>query len=325
MSLIHPYDVLALFDKIKEQSFFRIVSRSVASKEDRVLSTWKHSAAPVRSWTDIPAVQRRINQKITGNDAIDHISFTAAKYLSDGGKRSALSLGCGTGGKEIRWAKTGIFSSIDAVDISAPRIAFAKQMAMDEHLETVIHFSVGNVPSALAGTKRYDVVIAEGILHHLTPIGDILQSIRSSLKEGGILVINDFVGPSRFQWTIRQMTLSNALLSSVPDRLKVQQNGKTKRKIHRPGILTMYLYDPSEAVQSDEILKYVSEYFSIIESKPYGGNLLHLLFKDIAHHFVSTDDKVREILEMTFHAEDEFLASGTDTSDFIFLVCTPKK
>ena len=55
----------------------------------------------------------------------------------------------------------------------------------------------------------YDLVLAEGALHHFTPLHAVYDKIFRALKEGGYLVINDFVGPTRFQWTDRQLIWSD--------------------------------------------------------------------------------------------------------------------
>ncbi|MCH7535984.1 MAG: hypothetical protein IH948_09660 [Bacteroidetes bacterium] len=52
----------------------------------------------------------------------------------------------------------------------------------------------------------------------------------------------------------------------------------------------MYLSDPSEAVNSENILPEIRRRFKIIEEKPYGGNILHLVLKDISHNF--TEDNI---------------------------------
>ncbi|MBI2429652.1 MAG: class I SAM-dependent methyltransferase [Ignavibacteriales bacterium] len=321
LNLIHPYDILKLFEKIQEQNAFKILSRIVSSNEGKVKSTWKHTTSEIRSWTEIPAVQLRINKKISNDDNIDHYTYAARKYFCDGRKRIALSLGCGAGGNEILWAKTASFSHIDAIDISAPRIESAKQKALTEHLDSILRFRVGDVHSVFSAATRYDVIIAEGILHHITPLRDALRSIKSLLKDDGLLIINDFVGPSRFQWTQQQLDESNLLLSSFPERLKIQHNGNPKRKIHRPGLIPMYLYDPSEAVESHDILKFVEQNFSVVEKKEYGGTILHLVFKDIAHHFVQPDDEAQTVLHQCFSKEDELLLNLSLKSDFVFLVC----
>jgi len=49
----------------------------------------------------------------------------------------------------------------------------------------------------------YDVVVSEGIMHHLSPLNEVLKKINGFLKPNGYLIINEFIGPTRFRWTKR--------------------------------------------------------------------------------------------------------------------------
>ena len=47
--------------------------------------------------------------------------------------------------------------------------------------------------------------------------GDILESVAQALTPGGLLVLIDFVGPSRFQWTDTQFEAVEGLLAQIPE------------------------------------------------------------------------------------------------------------
>ena len=79
----------------------------------------------------------------------------------------------------------------------------------------------------------------------------------------------------------------------------------------------MILSDPSEAVQSSKINGLLQKHFKPLEIKPYGGSILHLLFRDIAHNFLGKDEETRETLEKLFQMEDAYMEK-TGQSDFTF-------
>ena len=79
----------------------------------------------------------------------------------------------------------------------------------------------------------------------------------------------------------------------------------------------MILSDPSEAVNSENILQKIRLKFKVLEEKPYGGNILHLTLKDISHNFLKESDECKELLDALFKIEDDFL-QGNNESDFIF-------
>lgn len=62
----------------------------------------------------------------------------------------------------------------------------------------------------------------------------------------------------------------------------------------------MWLSDPSEAVESSDIVPLIHKHFEVVERKDYGGAILHLLFSGIGHHFVSPDPDAKQLLNISF-------------------------
>lgn len=134
-----------------------------------------------------------------------------------------------------------------------------------------------------------------------------------------MLVINEYVGPNKMQFYPEQLEKINHLLNQVvPEKFRIRRhtNG-IKNKVFSNGKIRMMLADPSEALQSETILPALHNHFEIVEEKPLGGNILHLLLKDIAHHFLLCDDEKMGILKMLFDAEDAFVGKE-GRSDFVF-------
>ena len=57
------------------------------------------------------------------------------------------------------------------------------------------------------------------------------------------------------------------------------------------------------------------KHFKGIEEKPFGGNLIANVLRDISHHFVDLNEEKKRVLENIFKIEDEFLV--TNSSDFV--------
>jgi hypothetical protein len=62
---------------------------------------------------------------------------------------------------------------------------------------------------------------------------------------------------------------------------------------------------------------------NIIEIRGFGGNILQLLFKDIAHNFMTEDEETKRMLEVCFDVEDAFLAEEEIEDDFVVGICSP--
>ena len=267
-------------------------------------------------------MQRRWNTFVTGDPDGDPRRWLADRLPGERKDLVALSLGCGTGRREVAWAELGVFQRIEGIDLSEPRIASAREEARRRGLERTLHFRVADLYEVATADGPYDVVIAEQSLHHFAPMRRILGTIEGLLKRDGLFLLDEYVGPSHFQWTDAQLAATNRILAEIPERLRVQRHdGRLKRDAFRPSRLRMFLRDPSEAVASADILPGLHEVFDVLDIRSYGGNVLHILFEDIAHNFLDDDEETRAVVERCFAAEDAFLASGVP-SDFVVAAAT---
>ncbi|MBV9463732.1 MAG: class I SAM-dependent methyltransferase [Verrucomicrobiae bacterium] len=318
---VTPGDFERLRIKLAQGQWRNLARKLFLGSRRRVVQSWSHCGGERKSWYDVPAIQRRWNALIAGDPAIDFQSHVCGKFLAGRSSLRGLSIGCGTGAREILWARTGRFERLDAIDLSPARISFANERAVQEKLDGVLRFEVGDALSLNKPEGSYDVVFGEQSLHHLTPLADVFAMTERLLKPGGLLVVNEFVGPIRFQWTDRQIELSNALLRKFPEERRVFWNTRiVKRRVVRPGRLTMYLSDPSEAVESSRILPLARERFEVLEERGYGGTLLQLVFADIAHHFLDESRETLDLLDLAFKEEDFYLGRGDIQSDFATLI-----
>jgi ubiquinone/menaquinone biosynthesis C-methylase UbiE len=321
---INYEEIFYLFNKIRSdpQRILRFASKLYASNTEKVKNTWSITNIPPINWWDIPAVQSRWNYLVSGDREIDYNNYISKNYLSEKHALQALSLGCGGGERELRWAETNKFSRIDAYDLSAERIDYAIKIAHQSGYSKVINYQVGNIYEIDIKDNYYDVVLAEQSLHHFSPLKDLLVKIDKTLKLDGYFILNEFIGPTRFQWTDRQLEIVNSLLNIFPDKYKKIWNSNfTKPKVIKHSQLSMILRDPSEAIESSNILPLLNKMFDVVELKGYGGSILHLLFGGIAHHFLTPDDEGEALLRICFEMEDFLIKTGEIEHDFVVTVC----
>jgi 2-polyprenyl-3-methyl-5-hydroxy-6-metoxy-1,4-benzoquinol methylase len=318
-NLINRYDFLKIIDMVKEGKISLILGKVFRKSNQRVEASWEHKESPPINWWDIPQVHRRINKLISGSEKVDHYSYVKDNYFKGKKDMLALSLGCGSGVHEIQWAKTGLFKSINAYDLSQKRIEHAISVASAQKVDEIIHFSTDNVLEMELGENLYDFIILEGSLHHFSPLAKILERINKCLVPAGYVIVKDFVGPSRFQWKDRQLQVVNGLINLLPQEYKKKwKSQRFKTHVHRPSRLRMILTDPSEAVESEKILPLLESVFKEVEKREIGGTILQLLFHDIAFNFIPDDPKTKKLRQLCFDIEDILLNSKEISSDFIF-------
>jgi SAM-dependent methyltransferase len=158
-------------------------------------------------------------------------------------------------------------------------------------------------------------------MHHFLNLEHIFEELRKSLKPKGLLIVNEFVGPSQFQWTDKQLIIINELLEILPERLKVDvRSGRLKVPVRKPSIESMNENDPSEAIRSSDIIPLVYKMFYVEERIDFGGTILHMLLDAIIANFNLAKEEDIAILRLLGYIEDILIKEKVISSDFTLIV-----
>jgi ubiquinone/menaquinone biosynthesis C-methylase UbiE len=321
-NLVNRHDLTRLARKLKRLEGGRVLAKLRVRGRARVVEHWADIDPSWQEWWAIPAVQRRWNTFASGDPSVTFPAHVARTHLAGRTGLRALSLGCGTGGNEVNWARLGVFQQIVGVDISPERIAAANAQAQQVGLSRRLTFRVADAHQLIRANETYDVVLGLHSLHHFDRLDTTMAEVARLVDPAGLLVADEFVGPTRFQWTAAQLAAANRLLARLPEDRRRRVDGTVKRRAVRPSRLSMILDDPSEAVDADRLMPAIRENFTVVEERPYGGTVLHVALSGIAQNFLAEDATTRELIDMCFQCEDDALpALG---HDFTFLVCRPR-
>ncbi len=307
--------------RVYQRGLQSLVSRFGLSSTARTRNTFNHNFS-ISIWNMIPEVRERLNQMASGNPKVPYEQYVIDQYLQGKSNLKLLSIGCGSASHELYFAEHGPFELVHGVDLAPGLIRQAQSKAEEKGL-TNCRFEVRDF-NELAIPESYDIVLFHQSLHHFKDFEAIYSAfVVPVLKPDGYLVLNEFVGPTRLQWTRAQLKASRKMLKQLPEKYRQILNTPfTKRTVSRPGIFRMLLSDPSESINSQQIMPATHQHFKVVEEKPLGGNILHLLLKDIAHNFCTADPEAQAWLRKCFEAEDAFLRDHPD--DFVFGVyCKP--
>jgi ubiquinone/menaquinone biosynthesis C-methylase UbiE len=310
-------DFIDLFYKIKQKGYSALTSKLNFSNWNRTVSKWNAATDSSDFWI-IPEVLNRWNEKCTGNPNLEYEDYIVSKYFSHSKGLRMLSVGCGTGTRERKFAKYSCFDLIEGIDAAENRVIEAGENAQVQNFKN-IKYHVGDFLSYDFENEIYDIILFNSSLHHFNDMDNFfITKVLPLLKKDGFLIIFEYVGPKRLQWTKSQLQFSNKLLKELPEKYKLRVNSNSKKnKIYRPGLLRMKLVDDSEAIDSESIIPSIHNHFNIIEEKKVGWDILHLLLKAIAHNFLRNDDETKMLLTYLFEQEDKYL-SMTGRSDAIF-------
>ena len=274
-----------------------------------------------RGWLDWQFIEEEyIRPQISGDSGTSYLPYLFHRHVDALPAARVLSLGCGGGNLERAMIDLGLAEQIDAFDVSPESIRLAKELAASAGMAERIGYAVADLDRIEVAPATYDVVIAKHALHHLENLEHIYDQVRLSLRPGGLLMFNEFVGPSRFQWSDLQLELMNELLEALPKR---QRKAAPFLRVVRPELEDMKTLDPSEAIRSAEVLPLLEERFEIVEYKPYGGTLLHILLSHVMAGFDLEDEHQRGILRLMFLHERTLIRHGVLPSDFACVVARP--
>jgi ubiquinone/menaquinone biosynthesis C-methylase UbiE len=102
---------------------------------------------------------------------------------------SALEIGCGAGAFTRHLAARA--RRVTGIDLSPQMLRLAQQQQQSASLTNVAYI-LGDIMRLSLPPESYDCIVSIATLHHLSP-DQALPKIKSLLKPGGVLVINDLV------------------------------------------------------------------------------------------------------------------------------------
>lgn len=231
---------------------------------------------------------------------------------------SWLSLGCGGGGLEVSFGALGLYGRMDAYDYSERAIEVGRKIAADQGIDT-IRFGTMDVNEAELPSERYDVVHMNMSFHHVHRIEHLLWQLRRTLKPGGWLLLNEYIGPNQFQLSDPQIRAVRELLDVLPDRLRFNYVGKfVKRQYPIYSRSFWNEFDPTEAARSEDIPHAVRVAFPNVEQCNYAGGILNPMLENIIGNFNLADEGDRTVLDMLLWADITLTRAGVVPHNFAY-------
>ena len=270
----------------------------------RVAAHWASVNDTVRSFWQSPVVMAEVNRRITGDPDVTPLEYFRRSYCPQP-RGLGLSLGSGDGQLEIAAVESGICERIIGIDIAPERVRRATER-IPAHLRDRVSFVCENLET-FRPDEQFDVIFAKSILHHIEALESWCEAFNVLLGAGGLLYVDDFIGPSRFQWTDNQIYVINRLLDALPEPLRrdlVLGDGSPRAPVARPNVERFIAADPSEAIRSFDIGFVLETELEPVELKDCGGALYHQFFNRIMGNFGDDPALVRMVMEVDFLLTD---------------------
>ncbi|MDX2104174.1 MAG: class I SAM-dependent methyltransferase [Alphaproteobacteria bacterium] len=276
-----------------------------------------------QQWTHLDRVRQTINRRVTGDPHVAPLTWFFRAVDQEHGLplTRVLVLGCGSMGIETEIALAGWAQDIIAIDLSPRALAIAAAKSQAAGLTSVTHMQadMNALPLGAHGFEpgSFDAIISISGVHHCANLEGLYAACAKLLKPQGWFYLDEFVGPSRFQWPEVQVGLINGFLAALPEAYLRTAHGHIRRGYLRPTVDQVIAVDPSEAVRSTDLLPLLSLWFSVHVVRGYGGNLLHLALAEIAQNFHTDQDGY---LERLIDLEGWCLAERLLVDDFAVIM-----
>jgi SAM-dependent methyltransferase len=285
------------------------------ANRSRVASYWDdHVGEHINSfshWEGTKPVQMHQWKHVTGDPNYNPVAWFWHKY---GPFERSASIACGNGILE-RYVAENLLppdGRITGFDVSPASVKLARSLSKSEGAD----FDVRDMNHQLWDEATYDAVFAHGALHHVEALDFCLGEMAKSLKPTGLLYVNDYLGPARFQFSETQLRLANDLLLRVPEKFR---SGNTPKNCDPVALSHM---DPSEAVNPHQIYETLRAHFDIVERHAMGGTLLAPIFGgSCLDPAIVESSEGLEVISMLAETERAMIDEGWIRSDHVLLVC----
>jgi len=237
----------------------------------------------------------------------------------------AISVGCGRAASEVELLRLGFVENFVLFDYSDEQLEIAKQSAKNACVLHRIKFRTDNAMMT-EPTPEYDLVFWRHSLHHQLNVGRAVWWSRELLKPGGVFFMDDYVGPSRFQFSDATLNFVNRIRDMLPScylRSPYHATRVMQRCYERLPAAAWEALDPSEAADSANILPAVREYFPDAEIKLLGGAVYHLALEDVIANFDEENEADAAFLKL-LTIIDQF-AIGRDGVENLFATAVARK
>ena len=279
------------------------MSDDVLRDKTKAAKYWDSRSAKVSpgaaiAWWQSPAVVRHLNKKLCGQELDGFAAGLRKWYESESNSQvleRGVSVGCGTGGKELQFLKEGLVKHFDLYEISEVRVAQGHKIFEQAKLHDQVNFFLED--AFIDRTpNRYDLVHWDNSLHHMFDVYDAIEWSKTVLKPGGWLIIHDFIGASRFQFSERCYDFARRAREALPHKyLESGYSPGTFLPTSLPKVNKDVLIakDPTEAADSERIVDAVSKHFPNGTWKMLGGAVYHLGLTGLHWNFIRFEDHSR--------------------------------
>jgi SAM-dependent methyltransferase len=223
-------------------------------------------------WLSHPLVRARVNQRISGNENTQPTDWLSQYLGSRLPLEESVSVGCGTGHFERDLVRKGIVTRVVALDTADAPLAHARQESVKAGItSSQLDYVQAEAREFLSTQANLSAIFFSNSLHHFDRLDELMACVSAALRPGGLLYVDEYVGPSMREWNWRSLFLANFFHNLL------------SWKVRRVGLIRAPRNpdDPTEMICSSEIRAAIARHFTVEATRNYGGNLVSLIYANL--------------------------------------------
>lgn len=261
---------------------------------------WSNRPASSGNWWTNRMIVRDINRRVIGEgypEASRGALELGRSLMGARPRRLGVSVGCGNGVKEMALIRLDYVERMLCYDLAESRIAQAVARAAELGLSERIEFRVADA-FTLHDAPQFDFVYWNNALHHMFDVPAALAWSRDVLNPGGLLLVDEYVGPSRMRFDDETLDYANAIRALLPERLVAHPSpGRFyARRLSREWFEERIAKDPSEAVDAGRTLGAITDLFEAPAVRPTGGAVYFVALNGLIRNFDMSAPADRDLL-----------------------------
>ena len=274
---------------------------------------------PLNFW-DVPSSQRaQQSMAFPTTDDGDSV-LPAIKLLFDkvppGTLKSGISIGCGSGHKELQLIKAGAVEHFTLVEIVPELLDSARNRFEAEGLASNAWCVEGSFEALL--DYRFDLVYFDSALHHMSDIRELIPKVLTMLNPGGFFVMDDFVGPTYNQFSDEIYDYADHVRRLLPTSF--WKDGDIVAELARLPVQAYLDTDPSEACDSGAILPTIAKYMPGVEIIPTGGLVYYLACREVFHKLTAGSDRDEAIIRLLYELDRALVKGNPDLTCYALAI-----
>jgi hypothetical protein len=155
--------------------------------------------------------------------------------------------------------------------------------------------------------REYDAVMANQSLHHVLRLENLLDQVKSCLKQGGLFIVSDMIGRNGHQRWPRALRLVRQFWRRLPPSYRFNQKLQRYEEMFEDWDCSK---EGFEGVRSEEILPLLVERFQFHFFFAFANVIEPFVDRHFGHHFNANAEWDRAFIDEVARCDEEAIRAG---------------